>query len=211
MLCSDRFLGNLTYLLWIILIIKQLITYFVVVVDNLMSFPLGVKARGCRPTPSSRWRRTLSSPRQDTGKFTDTAHLLETHTFWGYSPWYEEHWGGVSSRDRQSFSRDSHLKSCVVTRVMHISVFPVSRVTVFHFEGDATADEGDACLIGQTVMDISRFHFRNRAWQSTLSTANDLSCWNVFVANNSVRNSKGCVSIQPQLTHGVEHGIAYVS
>ena len=28
--------------------------------------------------------------------------------------------------------------------VMHISVFPVSRKTVFHVEGDATVDEGDA-------------------------------------------------------------------
>ena len=171
---------------------------------------LRVNARGCRPTPSSRRRRTLSLPRQVTGKFTDTTHLLSTHTYWGYCPWYEEHWGGVSSRDRQSFSRDSHLKSCVVTRVMHISVFPVSRVTVFHVEGDATVDGGDACLIGQTVMDISHFHFKNRAWQSTLSAGNDLSCCYVFVANNSVRNSKGCVSIQPQLMHGVEHGNAYV-
>ena len=119
---------------------------------------LGANARGCRPTPSSRWRRTLSSPRLITGKLTDTAHLLETHTSWGYCRWYEEHWGGVSSRDKQSFSRYSYLKSCVVMRVMHISVFPVSRVTVFHVEGDATVDEGDACLIGQTVIDISRFH-----------------------------------------------------
>ena len=84
---------------------------------------------------------------------------METHTSWGYCRWYEEHWGGVSSRDRQSFSRDSNLKSCVVTRVRHISVSPVSRVTVFEVEGDATVDEGDACLIGQTVIDISRFHF----------------------------------------------------
>ena len=121
---------------------------------------LGVNARGCRPTPSSRWRRTLSSPRLITGKFTDTAHLLETHTSWAYCRWYEEQWGGVSSRDRrQSFSRDSYLKSCVVTRVMHISVFPMSRVTVFHVEGAATVDEGDTCLIGQTVIDISHFHF----------------------------------------------------
>ena len=73
-------------------------------------------------------------------------------------------------------------------------------------------------LIGQTVMDISRFHFRNRAWQSTLSAGNDLSCWNLFVANNSVpnciepkSNSKGCVSIQPQLTLGVEHDNVCVS
>ena len=120
---------------------------------------LGVNARGCRPTPSSRWRRTLSSPRLITGKFAGTTHLLETHTSWGYCRWYEEHWGGGLSRDRQSFSRNSNLKSCVVTRVVHISVFPVSRVTVFHVEGDATVDEGDACLIGQTVIDISRFHF----------------------------------------------------
>ena len=42
---------------------------------------------------------------------------------------------------------------------MHISVFPVSRVNVLRVEGDATVDEGDACLIGQTVIDISRFHF----------------------------------------------------
>ena len=111
-----------------------------------------MNARGCRPTPSSRWRRTLSSPRLIAGKFTDTAHLLETQTSWGYCRWCEEHWGGVSSRDRQPFSRDSNLKSCVVTRVVHISVFPVSRVTVFHVEGDATVDEGDACLIGQTVI-----------------------------------------------------------
>ena len=48
----------------------------------------------------------------------------------------------------------------MVTRVVHISAFPLSRVTVFHVEGDATVDEGDACLIGQTVIDISRFHFR---------------------------------------------------
>ena len=115
---------------------------------------LGVNARGCRPTPSSRWRRTLPSPRLITGKFTDTAHSLDPHTSWGYCRWYEEHWGGVSSRDRQSFSRDPNLKSCVVTRVMHISVSPVSRVTVFEVEGDATVDEGDACLIGQTVIDI---------------------------------------------------------
>ena len=81
------------------------------------------------------------------------------HTYWGYCRWYEEHWGGGLSRDRQSFSRNSNLKSCVVTRVVHISVFLVSRVTVFHVEGDATVDEGDACLIGQTVIDISRFHF----------------------------------------------------
>ena len=120
---------------------------------------LGVNARGCRPTPSSRWRWAPSSPRLITGKFTDTAHLLETHSSWGYCRWYEEHWGGVSSRDRHSFSRDSNLKSCMVTRVMHLSVFPVSRVTVFHVEGDATVDEGDACLIGLTVIDISRFHF----------------------------------------------------
>ena len=120
---------------------------------------LGVNARGCRPTPSSRWQRTLSSPRLITGKLTDTAHLLEAHTSWGYCRWYEEHWGGVSSRDKQSFSRNSNLKCCVVTRVMHISVFPVSRVTVFPVEGDATVDEGDACLIGQTVIDISRFCF----------------------------------------------------
>ena len=119
--------------------------------------PLGVNARGCRPTPSLRWRRTPSSPRLITGKFTDTAHLLETHTSWGYCRWYEEHWGGVSSRDRQSFSRDSNLKSCMVTRVMYISVFPVSRVTVFYVEGDATVDEGDACLIGLTVIDIHAF------------------------------------------------------
>ena len=42
---------------------------------------------------------------------------------------------------------------------MHISVFPVSRETVFPVEGDATVDEGDACLIGKTVIDISRFRF----------------------------------------------------
>ena len=125
----------------------------------LIPYSLGVNARGCRPTPSSRWRRALPSPRLITGKFTDTAHLLETHTSWGYCRWYEEYWGGVSSRDRQSFSRDSNLKSCVVTRVMHISVSPVSRVTVFEVEGDATVHEGDACLIGLTVIDISRFHF----------------------------------------------------
>ena len=118
-----------------------------------------MNARGCRPTPSSRWRRTLSPPRLITSKFTDTAHLLETHTYWGHCRWCEEHWGGVSSRDRQSLSRDSNLKSCVVTRVVHISVFPVSRVTDFHVEGDPTVDEGDACLICQTVIDISRFHF----------------------------------------------------
>ena len=47
----------------------------------------------------------------------------------------------------------------MVTRVMRISLFPVSRVTVFRVEGDAAVDEGDACLIGQTVIDISRFHF----------------------------------------------------
>ena len=35
---------------------------------------------------------------------------------------------------------------------MHISVFPVSRVNLFLVEGDATVDEGDACLIGQTVV-----------------------------------------------------------
>ena len=116
-----------------------------------------MNARGCRPTPSSRWRRTLSSPRLLTGKFTDTAHPLETHTSWGYCRWCEEHWGWVSSRDRQPFGRDSNLKSCVVTRVVQISVFPVSRVTVFHVEGGATVDEGDACLTGQTVIDISRF------------------------------------------------------
>ena len=118
-----------------------------------------MNARGSRPTPSSRWRRTLSSPRLITGKFTDTAHLLETHTSWGYCRWCKKHWGGVSSRDRELLSRDSNLKSCVVTRVVRISVFPVSRVTDFHVEGDATVDEGDACLIGQTVIDISRFHF----------------------------------------------------
>ena len=37
---------------------------------------------------------------------------------------------------------------------MHISVSLVSRVTVFLVEGDATVDEGDACLIGPTVIDI---------------------------------------------------------
>ena len=126
---------------------------------QLYIYALGVNARGCRPTPSSRWRRILSSPRLVTGKLTDTAHLLETHASWGYCRWYEEHWGGVSSRDRWSFSRDSNLKSCVVTRVMHISVFPVSRVNFFLVEGDATVDGGDACLIGQTVVDISPFHF----------------------------------------------------
>ena len=42
---------------------------------------------------------------------------------------------------------------------MHISVFPVSRVTVFPVEGDAAVDESDACLIGKTVIDISRFRF----------------------------------------------------
>ena len=120
---------------------------------------LGVNARGCRSTPSSRWRRTLSSPRLITGKFTDTAHLLETHTSWGYCRWCEEHWHGVSSRHRQSFSRDSNLKSCLVTWEVHISIFPVSRVTVFRVEGDAMVDEGEACLISQTVIDISRFHF----------------------------------------------------
>ena len=114
---------------------------------------------GGERTPSSRWRRTLPSIRLIIGKLTDTAHLLDTHTSWGYCRWYEEHWGGVSSHDKQSFSRNSNLKSCVVTRVIHISVFPVSRVTVFHVEGDATVDEGDACLIGQTVIDISRFRF----------------------------------------------------
>ena len=106
----------------------------------------------------SRWRRNRSSLRLITGKLTDTAHLLETHTSWGHCRWYGEHWGGVSSRDEQSFSRNSNLKSCVVTRVMHISVFPVSRVTVFPVEGDATVDEGHVCLIGQTVI-ISPFHF----------------------------------------------------
>ena len=120
---------------------------------------LGVNARGCWPTPSSRWRRILSLPRLVTGKFTDTPHSWETHTSWCYCRWYEEHWDGVSSRHRLSFSRDSNLKSCVVTRVVRISVFLVSRVTVFHVEGDATVDEGDACLIGQMVIDISRFHF----------------------------------------------------
>ena len=128
--------------------------------NPLVTSSTGVNARGCRPT-SSRWRRTLSPPRSVTGKLTDTAHLLETHTSWGYCHWYEEHRSGVSSRDRQSFRRDSNLKSYVVTRVMHISVFPVSRVTVFRIEGDATVAEGDACLIGQTVIDISRFHFCN--------------------------------------------------
>ena len=39
---------------------------------------------------------------------------------------------------------------------MHISVFPVSRVALFHVEGDATVDKGDAWLIGQTVIDKSR-------------------------------------------------------
>ena len=120
-------------------------------------YALGANARGCQPTPSSRWRRTLPSPRLITGKFTDTAHLLETHTSWGYSRWYEEHWGGVSSRERQSFSRDSNLKSCVVTRVMHISVSPVFRVTVFEVEGDTTVDEGDACLIGQRWLTYHAF------------------------------------------------------
>ena len=50
-----------------------------------------------------------------------------------------------------------------------------------------------------------------------LSAGNGLSCWNVFVANNSVPNyiepkpnSKGCVSIQPELTHRVERGNVYV-
>ena len=42
---------------------------------------------------------------------------------------------------------------------MHISVFSVSRVTAFPVEGDATVVEGNACLIGQTVIDISRFRF----------------------------------------------------
>ena len=88
---------------------------------------LGANARGCRPTPSSRWRRTLPSLRLITGKFTDTAHLLKTHTSWGYCRWYEEHWGGVSSRDRQSFSRNSNLKSCVMTRVVRISVYSLLR------------------------------------------------------------------------------------
>ena len=32
-------------------------------------------------------------------------------------------------------------------------------------------------LIGQTVMNMLRFYFRNRAWQSTLSAGIDLSCW----------------------------------
>ena len=90
---------------------------------------------------------------------TRRINLLETHTSWDYCRWYQEHWGGVSSRDKQSFSHDSNLKSCVVTRVMHISVFPVSRVTFFHVEGDATVDEGDACLIAQAVIDKPRFHF----------------------------------------------------
>ena len=40
---------------------------------------------------------------------------------------------------------------------MDISVFPVSRVTLFRVEGDATVDEGDACSIGQMVIGISRF------------------------------------------------------
>ena len=132
---------------------------FTEILIAIYTFSLGVNARGCRPTPSSTWRGTRSSPQLITGKFTDTAHLLETHTSWGYCYWYEEQWGGVSSRDRQSFSRDSNLKSCVVTRVMHISVFPVSRVTVFHVEGDAKVDEGDACLIGHMVIDLSCFHF----------------------------------------------------
>ena len=131
---------------------QKFITYFGLVA-------LGANARGCRPTPSSRWRRTPSSLRLVTGKFTDAAHLLETHTSWGYCRWHEAHWGRVSSRDRQSFSRDSNLKSCVGTRVVCISLFPVSRVTVFRVEGAAAVDEGDACLIGQTVIDISRFHF----------------------------------------------------
>ena len=110
---------------------------------------LGVNARGCQPTPSSRWRKTLSSPRLITGKFTDTVHLLETHASWGYCRWCEVHWGSVSSHDRQLFSRDSNLKSCMVMRAVHISVLPVWRVTVFHIEGDVTVDEGGACLIGQ--------------------------------------------------------------
>ena len=42
---------------------------------------------------------------------------------------------------------------------MRISVFPVSRVAVFPVEGDATVDEGDACLFSQTVIDISPFRF----------------------------------------------------
>ena len=41
--------------------------------------------------------------------------------------------------------------------MVHISVFPVSRVTVFHVEGDATVDEGDACLIGHTVIAFNAF------------------------------------------------------
>ena len=85
--------------------------------------------------------------------------FIGTHTSWGYFRWYEPHWRGVSSRDRQSFSRDSNSKSCVVMRVMRISLFPVSKVTVFRVEGDAAVDEGDACLIGRTVIDTSRFHF----------------------------------------------------
>ena len=145
------------------------------------SISLGVNARGCRPTTSSRWRRTISSPRQVTGNFTDTAHLLETHTYWGYCHGYEEHWGGVSSRDRQPISRDSNLKSCVVTRVMHISVFLVSRVTVFHVEGDATVDEGDAC-----------FNWSNGDGHITLSfqkqgVAVNVICWQWFIMLKCIR------------------------
>ena len=65
----------------------------------------------------------------------------------------------VPSRGRLSFRRDCSLKSRVVTKVMHISVFSVSRVTVCHVEGDAMMDEDDAWLISQTVINISRFHF----------------------------------------------------
>ena len=134
-------------------------TRFITYTGCPLTHSLGVNARGCWPTPSSRWRRTLPSPWLITGKFTDKVHVLETHTSWGYCPWCEEHWCRALSRDRQSFSRDSNLKSCVVTRVAHISVYLVSRVTVFHVEGDATVDEDDACWIVQTVIDISRFHF----------------------------------------------------
>ena len=124
------------------------------------SYPISITGgERTRVSADTLVKMALSSPRLVTGKLTDTAHLLETHTSWGYCRWYEEHWGGVSSRDRQSFNCNFNLKRCVVTRVMHISVFPMSRVTVFHVEGDATVDEGDACLIGQTVIDISRFHF----------------------------------------------------
>ena len=123
-----------------------------------MNSALGVNARGCRPTPSSRWRTTTSSPRKVTGEFTDMVHFVETHLSWGYYRWHERHWDGASSRASRA-SRNSTLKSRVETRVMHIFVFPMSWVTVCLIEGDAMMDESDACLISQTVINISRFHF----------------------------------------------------